>query len=280
MLFLCRLEVSIISELWVTAKAGVTVEMTFFDTINYLWEGNVLSRIIISFFFLFVFSTTSFAAQSTADVPVSSTIKNSVLKEIRGAKAKQFTKEDEYIIGHGDILTVSIFEEGDMSASAAAGISRQNQTDDAPRVGETGTRVRMDGRVSLRDIGDVEVVGLTLTELADYLKKLYSSIFDDPIVTTTLVQSNSLRYTVMGEVEEPGIFFLDYPMTIVQVIARSAGFTEWGGKDITVVREKLKETDKALFKGNTLKFDYDDFISGKGLKNNVFIRSGDIIIVK
>jgi len=58
----------------------------------------------------------------------------------------------------------------------------------------------MDGRISLKDIGDVEVVGLTLDEHADYLKKLYSTIYENPIVITTLIQSNSLRYTVMGKV--------------------------------------------------------------------------------
>ena len=96
----------------------------------------------------------------------------------------------------------------------------------------------MDGRISLKDIGDVEVVGLTLAELADYLKKLYSTIYDNPIVITTLLQSNSLRYTVMGKVLKPGIFKLEHPMTLVQVVAQAGGFNEWAGKEITVVRKE------------------------------------------
>jgi len=166
-----------------------------------------------------------------------------------------------------------------MAASSVPGLSRQNKSDDSPRTAQSGATVMMDGRISLLDIGDVEVVGLTLTELADYLKKLYAVIYDNPIVTTTLVQSNSLRYTVMGKVAQPGIFFLDYPLTLVQAVARSGGFTEWAGKDITVVRAKLKEEDKAHFDGNTMKFSYDKFVSGKALDSNVLIRSGDIIIV-
>ncbi len=222
-----------------------------------------------------LFATTSFCAQSTADVPVSSEMKEAALKEIRGGKTLHFQREDEYVIGHGDVLTVSIYEEGDMSATANVMQGPGEHTG-----GVTGTTVMMDGRVSLRDIGDVEVVGLTLTELADYLKKLYSEIYEDPILTTTLAQSNSLRYTVMGEVNSPGILPLDHPVSLVQVVAKSGGFTEWAGKEITVVRKHLKKDDKNQFEGNTLKFDYDDFVSGKKIDNNIFVRSGDIVIVK
>ena len=69
--------------------------------------------------------------------------------------------------------------------------------------------------ISLKDIGDVEVVGLTLAELADYLKKLYSTIYDNPIVIATLLQSNSLRYTVMGKVLNPGIFRMEHRMRLL-----------------------------------------------------------------
>ena len=60
-------------------------------------------------------------------------------------------------------------------------------------------------------------------ELADYLKKLYATVYSDPVITAVLMQSNSRRYTVMGQVTQPGVFPLDYPITIVQSIARSGG---------------------------------------------------------
>ena len=228
---------------------------------------------------LFIFCASSvYSAQSTADVSVSADQKRKVLKEILGGKTQSLQWEEEYRIGHGDILTVSIFEEGDMSVSAVPDTS-PTQTADAPRAAGTGTPVMMDGRISLKHIGDVEVVSLTLTELADYLKKLYSTIYEDPIITTTLVKSNSLRYTVMGEVAAPGIFFLDYPMSLIQVVARAGGFTEWAGRKITVVRKKVKDSDQSLFRKNTLVFDYDDFVSGKGLDKNIFIHPDDIVII-
>ena len=220
-----------------------------------------------------------FAEQSTADVPASEEMKEAARTEILGTGAATIVPEEEYVIGKGDVLSVSVYGEGDMGVSAASGMARTEQSPDAPRFGGSGVRVMMDGRISLQHIGDVEVVGMTLTELADYLKKLYATIYDAPIVTTALVQSNSLRYTVMGKVTTPGIFFLDYPLTLVQAVARSGGFTEWAKNRITVVRDEVKERDEGLFNKNTLEFDYNDFISGEGLESNIFIQSGDIIIV-
>lgn len=236
---------------------------------------------IIFFVLLALLSTssTTYSAQSSADVSVPSETKDTLLKDILGENFNKVERSTPYVIGHGDILTVSIFEEGDMSASSVPNAGRAGQTGDAPRTAATGTAVMMDGRISLKNIGDVEVVGLTLTELADYLKQLYSTIFEDPIITTTLVQSNSLRYTVMGEVTNPGIFFLDYPMTTIQVIARSGGFTQWANRKITVVRKNVQPGEKEIFKNNTCELDYDDFISGKHLDRNIFVQADDIIII-
>ena len=235
--------------------------------------------LFVYFFSVFFTQTIAFSAQSSADISISNEQKRSVLKEMLGSKSDALPSEDEYVIGYRDILTVSIFEEGDMSVSAPVSAGSGDQATDAVRSTGSGTPVMMDGRISLKHIGDVEVVGLTLTELADYLKQLYSAIYEDPIVTTTLAQSNSLRYTVMGEVTAPGIFFLDFPLNLVQVVARAGGYTEWADRKITVVREEIKEEDASLFKKNVLIFDYDDFISGKSLSKNVFVNANDIIIV-
>ena len=62
----------------------------------------------------------------------------------------------------------------------------------------------------------------------------------------------------------------------MQVVARCGGFDEWANSEITVVRKEPKST---LFEGNTLQFDYDDFLAGKNLEKNILIKAGDIIIV-
>lgn len=221
------------------------------------------------------------AAQSSADAPADDKLKEKLRSEIVG-KTVFPGEEKEYVIGYGDVLSVSIYGEGNMAAGPASGPEPEAQAGgrDAHGNAAGGAVVRMDGRISLLHVGDVNVVGMTLTQLADYLKKLYATVYANPMVTAVLVQSNSRRYTVMGEVRSPGVFNLDYPITVVQAIARSGGFTEWANHNITVVRagDGIKTTSGEGGK-NTIAIDYDDLMKGKKLESNVYIQSGDIVIV-
>ncbi|EKD37747.1 MAG: hypothetical protein ACD_75C01012G0002 [uncultured bacterium] len=217
------------------------------------------------------------AAQSSADVPVTGEIIAAARAKVLGDSQAARPAAGEYVVGHGDVLNVQVYGEGDMSAANVTG-GREEKTEDGLRSGGGGVQVRIDGRISLKHIGDVDAVGFTLTQLADYLKKIYTSVYGDPIVSVVLVQSNSQRYTVMGKVAKPGIFYLDYPINLVQVVARCGGFTEWAKSEIKLVRKDPKKNVE-LFDGNTLSFDYGDFLDGEKLEKNVLIEPGDIIIV-
>jgi polysaccharide export outer membrane protein len=222
------------------------------------------------------------AAESTTDVVVDSIQKEKLRREIIGDMQLP-GEQEEYLIGHSDFLAVSIYGEGNMAAASDSDVNPTvtgagSGADTIRRV-PGGVEVRMDGRISLKHIGDIKVVGMSLTQLADYLKKLYVSVFDDPIVTVTLMQSNSRRYTVMGQVNSPGIFYLDFPVTIVQAIARSGGFTEWANHDATVIRQGGAHASGKNQDKKSLQFDYDDFLKGKHLEENVYIQPNDVVIV-
>lgn len=225
-----------------------------------------------------------FAAESTTDVPVDKAQKEQIRQEIVGGDVS--TKDAEYIIGYRDILYIEIYGEGTMAVGA--GIPATPAGGDPAsaqfiRGRGAGAEVRTDGRVSLRHIGDVYVVGMTLTQLADYLKQLYSSIYEEPSITATLVMSNSRQYTIMGQVRAPGLFHLDFPLSLVKAIAKAGGFTEWANSEVTVIRQdnsqESSSSGKASGDGKTFEFDYDDFLKGKELEKNIMIKSGDIIVV-
>jgi polysaccharide export outer membrane protein len=222
------------------------------------------------------FSSTAMSAQSTADVPVTKELLTSARQKILGAPKDDVKNAQEYVIGHGDVLSVQVYGEGDMSIATPGG-TRGGESGDSLRAGVGGVTVRIDGKISLKNVGDVDAVGFTLTQLADYLKQIFATVYDDPVVTVVLGQSNSQRYTVMGKVAAPGIFYLDYPINLVQVVARCGGFNEWANSELTVVRNNAG--DNALFKGNTLQFDYDDFLAGKKLEKNIYIKPDDIVII-
>jgi len=230
----------------------------------------------------------SYSAESTADVSVDAALKEKLRQQSLGQSASDVVDE-EYVIGYRDILHVSVYGEGSMAVSE--GIQPETGTGGAGtapseaniiRGRGTGIEVQNDGRVSLRHIGDVSVVGMTLTQLANYLKQLYSAIYDNPSLTVTLVQSNSKQYTVMGQVNNPGLYHLDFPLDIVKAVARAGGFAEWAKSDITVIRQESPgagDKSKAGQSGKTFRFDYDDFLKGQNLEKNIMIKPGDVIVV-
>lgn len=256
-------------------------------------KHNGSSRLFQGLFLLFAVVTVASwcqAAESTADVSANAALKAKARHEVIGAAAKLLI-DPEYKIGYRDILYVSIYGEGSMAVgegvqppAAANRIGRNGiRGRDRVREGGGGIEVRQDGRISLLHIGDVSVVGMTLRQLSDYLKKLYSTIYENPSVTVTLVQSNSRQYTIMGQVRNPGLYHLDFPVTIVMAIAKAGGFTEWAKFDVTVIRQTppsgLAGKQKKGAEGKTFEFDYNDFLKGHGLGNNITIKSGDVIVV-
>ena len=86
----------------------------------------------------------------------------------------------------------------------------------------------------------------------------------------------------MGKVSKPGLFHLDYPLTIVQAVARAGGFTEWANFEITVIRQPSGPSQNVAQKGaggSKHNFDYEVFLKGKGLEKNILIESGDVVVV-
>jgi polysaccharide export outer membrane protein len=62
-------------------------------------------------------------------------------------------------------------------------------------------------------------------------------------------------------------------MTVLQALSTAGGFTEWAEtKSIMIVRrDKSKET--------MFRFNYQEFISGKDLKQNMVLEPNDTIVV-
>lgn len=167
-------------------------------------------------------------------------------------REKKPLADNEYIIGVGDILSIQVWREPDLSKTLT---------------------VRNDGRVSMPLVGDIMVKGKSIRELTSYLTKEFSKVITEPAVSVTLVENRSKRYYLVGQVQQPGEFPIDGPITVLQAIARGGGFLEWAKKDRIAVIRRVAGEEKRL------NFDYDAFIKGKKQEQNILISPGDTIIV-
>ncbi|HEU4869676.1 MAG TPA: polysaccharide biosynthesis/export family protein [Pyrinomonadaceae bacterium] len=92
------------------------------------------------------------------------------------------------------------------------------------------------GRVSLSLIpGGVFVNGKTVDEVAEIIRKRYDEYIINPQVTVSLEKASSYRYSVIGDVGQPGIRLMNHRMTVTEAIAEAGGVLSTGDKSNVVV---------------------------------------------
>ncbi len=158
----------------------------------------------------------------------------------------------EYVIGPEDVLSIIFWREKDMSAEVA---------------------VRPDGKISLPLLNDVEVAGLTPTQLCDRITESAKRFVEDPNVSVVVRQINSRKVFVIGEVSKPGPYPLTGPTTVLQMIAIAGGLREYAdAKHIIIMR---------VNNGHTVgfPFNYRDVSNRKNLGQNLELKPGDTIVV-
>jgi protein involved in polysaccharide export with SLBB domain len=104
------------------------------------------------------------------------------------------------------------------------------------------------GEISVQFIGAVQASGKTVEQVRDEIRKrLADGYLNDPIVSLTVAEINSLTLSISGMVSKTGAVKFTPGITITEVIARSGGFTPMARKNmvkVTRVHNGVKETYK------------------------------------
>ena len=160
-----------------------------------------------------------------------------------------------YLIGAGDELEIFVWRN--------------------PEVSEEVT-VRPDGKVTTPLVEDLEVSGLTPTEVARKLEEALSTYIKEPIVTV-LVEGFSGPYSeqvrILGEASQPQAIPYRKDMSVLDVMIAVGGLTEFAdGNNASVVR---------VINGEQKQFGVrlDDLIENGDISANADILPGDIIII-
>ncbi len=135
-------------------------------------------------------------------------------------------------------------------------------------------QVRGDCRITLNLIKDVEVCGMTPTQMQSLLTDKLSKYIAAPDVTITLRNLASRKVYFIGQVKRQGGMVLSGPMTIAQALSDAGGLVEFANdKKVVIQRE---ENGKQLH----IIFNYRDYLKGKNPKGNILLQPGDIVIVR
>jgi polysaccharide export outer membrane protein len=124
-------------------------------------------------------------------------------------------------------------------------------------------------------LGDLEVAGMTVPKLIERLTKDLSEYLINPKVSAALLEANSAKIGVLGDVIHPGILVMNKPMNVLEAITASGGVSDTGDKSGVIVLRQLRDGRAQTFKVNVKRI-----LEGKaGAEENVALRAGDTVIV-
>ena len=104
------------------------------------------------------------------------------------------------------------------------------------------------GQVDVQYIGAVHAGGKVVTDVrAEIVERLKDGYIKDPVVSLTVVEVNSRKLSVLGQVARSGTIRFTPGMTIVEAIAQTGGFSPMARKNMVKVTRFIdgrKETYK------------------------------------
>jgi len=159
-----------------------------------------------------------------------------------------------YRLGPEDVISVEVFNHD--------------------RYSRKGIVVPPSGRISLALIpGGVFVNGKTVDEVGEFIKKRYDEYIIDPQVTVSLDKASSYRYSIMGDVGQPGIRLMNHRMTVTEAIAEAGGVLSTGDKSKVIVLRRQSSGVLAQIPVNV-----SQIYKGKA-PDSTYLVPGDQIIV-
>ncbi len=136
---------------------------------------------------------------------------------------------------------------------------------------DTTTRVETDGTISFPYVGRIRAAGLSEDQLAHAIERQLASrqIVTDPHVLVDITTFGT-QASVQGQVGVPGVYTLDRPTNLTQLLSRAGGVRDAGLGGTVSVRHAG---------GGIQKFDSREVQAGRGPGANLRIANNDEVFV-
>jgi len=171
-------------------------------------------RLVVLFAVVAVFTALSRAQTSRMNPDAASTPGTN---SSSSSGPSRVVSETDYVIGPDDLLVVNVWKEPELSRSVL---------------------VRPDGKITLPLLKDIKAGGSTPGQLQAKIETALSDYVSKPAVTVIVQEARSHKFNILGQVQKPGSYLLNSPLTVLDAIALAGGFREWAKQgSIYVLRE-------------------------------------------
>jgi polysaccharide export outer membrane protein len=122
-------------------------------------------------------------------------------------------------------------------------------------------------------VGDVQATGRTTQQIQQDIAKRMENFVKDAVVTVAVIEVNSYRFTVAGNVEHPGVFAEKNYVTVSEAIALAGGPNRYASSgDMVVIRTQAGQQLR-------IPIDYDKILEGQDPEQDITIVRGDTVYV-
>jgi len=143
----------------------------------------------------------------------------------------------------------------------------------APEFDQETVTVMPDGYVSLQGVGSVYLLGLTVPEAVETIRKAYATILRDPIIEVDLMDFQKAYFVALGQVQKPGRYDLRYDMTVTQAVAVAGGFSPEAKTQLFLFHQISPTTVEVK------KLNIKEILNGKNVNEEMHLSPGDTIFV-
>lgn len=166
--------------------------------------------------------------------------------------ARTDPRKRPYEIGVADLVRITVWKDPNLSTDAS---------------------VRPDGTITMPLAGEFHAAGRTAAQLQSEISTRLASYVKDAVVTVAVIEVNSYRFTVAGNVEHPGMFTSRYYVTVSEALALAGGPNRYAStSDVVLVRTINGRPQRVAI-------DYDKILSGERADEDVVVLAGDAIQV-
>lgn len=131
--------------------------------------------------------------------------------------ASVWAENSQYLLGDGDVVKITVYDHADL---------------------ETTVRINSNGTFLFPLIGEVDVEGITVTQVSERLgNQLADGYIINPQVTVFVEEFRSKKAIIMGQVEKPGLYELRGSTTLLELISKAGGLKKEAGTTVMIKRK-------------------------------------------
>ncbi len=173
----------------------------------------------------------------------------------QAASTDTASNQIEYRIQPLDTIQITVFQEPDLTQKV---------------------KVSQQGTINYPLLGTVQIAGLTVSEAEKRIAALLARDYlVNPRVSIAVENYSGRQVILLGQVKNPGSYEIpaDESLTLLQMIARSGGFTEAAASDrVSIVRSENGQKRKIVINVSAI-------IKNRGKSKDIDLMPGDVVSV-